>query len=135
MDFNQVRYFLALSDTLNFTRAAERCSVSQPALTQAIKRLEDELGGQLITREGVDSELTNLGRSLRDHFLQIEHTRQLVKATAQSIASGTTAELNIGIMCTVGAEVISQAIAHFRAKHPGITLVLHDVVPRMSGIR
>ncbi|OUR87209.1 hypothetical protein A9Q81_26210 [Gammaproteobacteria bacterium 42_54_T18] len=47
MDFNQIRYFLTLSETLNFTRAAEQCFVSQPALTQAIRRLEDELGGEL----------------------------------------------------------------------------------------
>ena len=48
MDFNQIRYFLKLADTLNFTRAAEQCFVSQPALTQAIKRLEVELGGELV---------------------------------------------------------------------------------------
>ena len=46
MDFNQVRYFLALANMLNFTHAAEQCYVSQPALTQAIKRLETELGGE-----------------------------------------------------------------------------------------
>jgi len=50
MDFNQVRYFLSVSDTLNFTRAAELCNVTQPALTQAIKRLENELGGELWIR-------------------------------------------------------------------------------------
>lgn len=52
MDFNQVRFFLALAETLNFTRAAERCHVTQPALTQSIKRLELELGGDLIVRDG-----------------------------------------------------------------------------------
>lgn len=74
VDFNQVRYFLALADCLNFTRAAERCNVSQPALTQAIRRLENELGGELIRREGRDSELTTLGRSLRGYFEEIERT-------------------------------------------------------------
>lgn len=51
MQMHQVKYFLALAAELNFTRAAERCHVSQPALTQAIRSLEDEFGGPLIVRE------------------------------------------------------------------------------------
>ncbi len=51
MEMHQVRYFLALSATLNFTRAAERCNVAQPSLTAAIKKLEAELGGPLFRRE------------------------------------------------------------------------------------
>ena len=86
MDFNQVRYFLAVSDTLNFTRAAELCHVSQPAPTQAIKRLEAELGGELIHRDGRYTELTALGKTLRGHFQQIDRTRQLVRAQAPSSA-------------------------------------------------
>jgi len=45
MEMHQVRYFLAVCETLNFTRAAEICNVAQPSLTRAIKKLEDELGG------------------------------------------------------------------------------------------
>jgi DNA-binding transcriptional LysR family regulator len=48
MEMQQVRYFVALAQTLNFTRAAEECNVTQPALTRAIKQLEFELGGDLI---------------------------------------------------------------------------------------
>ena len=51
MEMHQVRYFLAVADTLNFTRAAELCNVSQPALTRAIQQLEEELGGLLLRRE------------------------------------------------------------------------------------
>ncbi|MCL2385115.1 MAG: LysR family transcriptional regulator, partial [Alphaproteobacteria bacterium] len=50
MEMQQVRYFLAVAQTLNFTRAAEQCNVSQPALTRAIKALEEELGGELVRR-------------------------------------------------------------------------------------
>ena len=87
MDFNQVKYFLALAETLNFTRAAEECHVSQPALTQGIKRLEDELGGPLITREGRYTQLTVLGQSLHTHFEQINRTRHLVSKTAKDVIS------------------------------------------------
>lgn len=51
MELHEIRYFLALSRTLNFTRAAEACHVSQPALTRAIQKMEDELGGLLFARE------------------------------------------------------------------------------------
>ena len=60
-DFNQIRYFLNLADTLNFTEAAMRSGVSQPTLTRAIQRLEQELGGTLVYRDGKDSRLTALG--------------------------------------------------------------------------
>ena len=50
MELHQIRYFLAVCDTLNFTRAAERCNVAQPSLTRAVKLLEDELGGALFRR-------------------------------------------------------------------------------------
>lgn len=130
MDFNQVRFFLAVADTLNFTRAAELCNVTQPALTQSIKRLEAELGGELIHRDGRNTGLSNLGRSLRTHFQQIDHTRKLVKSTAKSVSSGELDELNIGIMCTIGPMALSDLLKHFQKKHPSISLVLHDVTPK-----
>ncbi len=129
MDFNQVRYFLAVSETLNFTRAAERCHVSQPALTQAIKRLESELGGELIHRDGRFTELTQLGKTLQVHFQQIDRTRQLVRATARAQTSGEAAELNIGLMCTIGPIALSELLNRFHAEHPMVSLVLHDVTP------
>ncbi|WP_170766709.1 LysR family transcriptional regulator, partial [Ruegeria lacuscaerulensis] len=123
MDFNQIRYFLALAETLNFTRAAEQCYVSQPALTQAIKRLETELGGDLVVRDGRFTELTELGKSLRGHFQQIDQTRHLVRSTAKAVTSGEVAELNIGLMCTIGPGVLSGMLDAFRMEHPMISIV------------
>jgi Bacterial regulatory helix-turn-helix protein, lysR family len=51
LEMHHIRYFLAVGETLNLTRAAERCNVAQPALTRAIKVLENELGGELLRRE------------------------------------------------------------------------------------
>ncbi len=129
MDFNQVRYYLALADTLNFTRAAERCHVTQPALTQGIKRLEEELGGELVRRDGRYTELTELGRGLRTHFERINRTRHLVGMTAKAIVSGDVAELNIGVMCTVGPKVVGAMLNDFQMHHPMTSIVLHDVTP------
>ena len=55
MEMHQVRYFLAVARTLNFTRAADECNVTQPSLTRAIKQLEAELGGDLFRRETADA--------------------------------------------------------------------------------
>lgn len=129
MDFNQVKYFLALAETLNFTRAAEECHVSQPALTQGIKRLEDELGGPLITREGRYTQLTVLGQSLHTHFEQINRTRHLVSKTAKDVISGEVAELNIGIMCTIGPGVLAGLLDAFQKQHPMTSVTFHDTVP------
>ena len=129
MDFSQVRYFLALAETLNFTRAAEQCNVAQPTLTQAIKRLEDELGGPLIHREGKYSRLTELGRTLRAHFEKIEETRHALKASALSVTSGEDAELHIGLMCTIGPRKLSRFLDDFRIENPNVQLFLHDVTP------
>jgi DNA-binding transcriptional LysR family regulator len=129
MDFNQVRYFLALADTLNFTRAAEQCFVSQPALTQAIKRLEVELGGDLVDRKASHIEMTSLGRSLRTHFQLIDRTKNLVRTTANAVVNGEIAELNIGLMCTIGPRLISSMLDEFQKLFPTISLVLHDVTP------
>jgi DNA-binding transcriptional LysR family regulator len=62
MELRQIRYFVALSRWLNFTRAAERCNITQPALTKAIQRLEGELGGELIYRERQFTKLMELGK-------------------------------------------------------------------------
>jgi DNA-binding transcriptional LysR family regulator len=71
---HHIRYFLALSETLNLTKAAERCNVSQPALSRAIKVLETELGGELLRRERTVSHLTELGRRMLPMLRQCYET-------------------------------------------------------------
>ena len=65
MEMHQVRYFLAVTRTLNFTRAADECNVTQPSLTRAIKQLEAELGGDLFRRERPAAQLTELGQRMQ----------------------------------------------------------------------
>ena len=67
MQVQQIRYFLALVEGLNFTRAAQRCGVSQPSLTGGIRRLEAELGGQLFTRKPKVA-VTPLGRTMAPYL-------------------------------------------------------------------
>jgi hypothetical protein len=72
MQMSQVHYFLALCEERNFTRAAKRCGVSQPSLTNAIKRLERKLGGSLFHRDRRNTQLTELGRVVKPYFKQLD---------------------------------------------------------------
>ena len=85
MEMQQVRYFLALSKTLNFTRAAEECHVTQPALTRSIKQLEEELGGALIRRERTHSHLTELGRRMLPMLQQCYDAAVSAKLLAKAV--------------------------------------------------
>ena len=76
MELKQIKYFLALSETLNFTEAAEISNVSQPALTKAIRRLEEEVGGPLIHRDGKHTRLSELGRKLLVEFKVIRDSEE-----------------------------------------------------------
>ncbi|MBX9824422.1 MAG: LysR family transcriptional regulator [Xanthobacteraceae bacterium] len=78
IQFQHVRYFLALVAEGNFTRAAKRCGVSQPSLTNAIKSLELSLGGRLFERSFKGCRLTELGTSLRPHFERLQNGAEQV---------------------------------------------------------
>jgi DNA-binding transcriptional LysR family regulator len=124
-----VRYFLAICETLNFTRAAERCHVSQPALTRAIKKLEEELGGPLFLRERNLTHLTELGRVLKPHLQQSIAATRAAMATAQDFQTLDKAPLKLGVMCTIGPSRLIGLMSKIRRDLPGIELTLHDVVP------
>ena len=87
MKLSQIHYFLRLCDTLNFTRAAELCCVSQPSLSAVIHKLEEELGGLLFVRGGKQVVLTTLGESMRIHLGRIEEAKNSATAAASSIVS------------------------------------------------
>jgi LysR family hydrogen peroxide-inducible transcriptional activator len=77
MEMQWVKYFLAICEEENFTRAAARCGVTQPSLSKAIKRLEVELGGALFHRTPRVS-LTELGHSVEPHLRQIVRSTNAV---------------------------------------------------------
>lgn len=84
MHIQQIRYFLALCEELNFTRAARRCGVSQPSLTGCIKRLEKEMGGQLFVRKPCVS-VAHLGKAVMPHFRRIARDAEKALSLARSL--------------------------------------------------
>ena len=126
MEMHQIRYFLAVCETLNFTRAAEACNVSQPSLTRAIKGLEDELGGPLFRRERNNTHLTGLGEMMRPHLTQVLIETDAAKERAKSFAKLDDVELKLGMMCTIGPRRFVPFLQAFRDRHPKVKLVVQD---------
>lgn len=116
MEMQQIRYFLALARTLNFTRAAEECHVTQPALTRAIQALEAELGGPLLRRERQHSHLTELGRRMVPLMQRCYDSALAAKDLAQAVRKSDLAPLSIALSQTVNPELFMRPIAElFRA--------------------
>ena len=88
MKMHEVCYFLALCEERNFTCAAKRCGVSQPSLTNGIKRLEQTLGGSLFYRDRRNIELTELGRIVKPYLKQLDQSAYEAKRRAEQFASG-----------------------------------------------
>ena len=126
MEMQQIRYFLALARTLNFTRAAEECNVSQSALTRAIQALEAELGGELIRREHSRSHLTELGKRMLPLVERCYESAATAKALARSIAKADLTPLAIAISDSVNVEWMMGPIAEMFRAFPGLQLtILH----------
>ena len=126
MEMHQVRYFLAVCDTLNFTRAAKQCNVSQPSLTRAIGKLEQELGGPLFRRERNFTHLTDLGRLLRPHLEKVEASVEAAQSDAKSFHEMSVAPLRMGVMCTIGPGHLIELMSKVRSEITGLDLTLHE---------
>jgi transposase-like protein len=87
METNQVRYFLALCEEQSFTRAAKRCGVSQPSVSNAIKRLEEELGGDLFHRTKNGVKLSPRGVAIRPYLDQINECAEDARRRAAYIST------------------------------------------------
>jgi DNA-binding transcriptional LysR family regulator len=127
---HQVRYFLAVANELNFTRAAEKCNVAQPSLTRAIKLLEEELGGPLFHRERANTHLSELGRAVRPNLEQILAQSQQVKTLAKDFKTLDRSVLKLGVMCTIPPGQLVELLSSVRTRHPGIELDIVDAGAR-----
>ena len=122
MEMHQVRYFLAVSQTMNFTRAAEQCHVAQPSLTRAVKLLEDELGGDLFRRERKLTHLTEFGQRMLPFLRQCYESAQTAKVLAKTIRSGALAPLPIAISRSVDLSTLMPALTELARNFPGLEL-------------
>src|ERR1700749_1312040 len=126
LQFYQVRYFLALARTLNFTRAAEQCNVTQPALTKAVQKLEQELGGALIHRERHLIQLTELGNMVLPTLEKIFAAAEAVRLQARGYQKKTIAPLKIGLVPSVSAALITELLLELASVIPDLRVDLRE---------
>ncbi|HTW71960.1 MAG TPA: LysR family transcriptional regulator [Acetobacteraceae bacterium] len=130
MELHEIRYFLALCRTLNFTRAADESHVSQPALTRAIRKMEDELGGALFCRERNNTHLTQLGRMIQPHLAATLARAEAAKQAAAQFLRLDVASLRLGTARCIGPARFIDLLSRFRATHPGVEIALLEDEPR-----
>lgn len=117
-----MRLFETLSEELNFRRAAERSHIAQPALSEHIRRMEQELGFQLFERTSHYVRLTSPGRiflvEIRKALAQVDHALDV----AERAARGQLGTLRVGLGGLAGCEVASQLLRTFACRHPAVEL-------------
>lgn len=129
MELRHLRYFVAVAEELNFTRAAERLRLAQPSLTRQVHNLEQELGVRLLDRSRNQVSLTEEGKSF------LVDARRLLALSLESVESvqrfsrGESAQLNIGYLFKFNFELLPATLATFYQTCPDIAVNLFDMSP------
>ncbi len=124
MEMHQVRYFLSMARVLNFTRAAHACNVSQPSLTRAIQKLEDEFDGPLFRRERSLTHLTDLGRLMLPYLERTFEAAQAAKQLAKGVGRAEVASLSLGVDAAIESDTLGAVLAELCSGLPGLELTL-----------
>ncbi|ERN41612.1 transcriptional regulator [Rubidibacter lacunae KORDI 51-2] len=124
MDLYQVRYFLTIAETGNFSRAAERLYLSQPSLSTGIKKLEQELGVTLFERGGRRTVLTAAGRSFLERATAI--VEQYHAALHEMKGFHNQPILRVGVLGTMRVADLADFVCGFQHYHPNVAIELHD---------
>lgn len=137
MELRHLRYFVSVAEELNFTRAAERLHIAQPSLSVQIQKLEQEVGAELLARQGRNVRLTEAGR------IFLSEARQLLTQAGQSItlarraANGEIGQLSIGYNTAAECQIFPRIIPAFRERWPEVQLILHNlgIARQLDGLR
>ncbi len=126
MEMHQIKYVLSAAKLLNFTRAAIECNVSQPALTKAVKTLEDDFGAPLFHREGKQISLTSFGISMLPHLKMISNEADLTRTLASNFRLLNQVPLRLGVMSTIGHIRLARLLGQFQRDFDGVELAVSE---------
>jgi DNA-binding transcriptional LysR family regulator len=128
MELRQLQYLVALADELHFTRAAERAHIAQPALSQQIRRLEDEVGLALVERTTRRVALTEAGELLVARARRVHAEVDAARADLADLAGVRAGRLVIGAMQSLGPVDLSALLSRFHDEHPDVELSVREEV-------
>ncbi len=126
MTLNELKYIIALNQEKHFRKAAEKCFVSQPTLSIAIKKLEDELGVQLFERYKHDILITPIGKQIIEISEEILKLSQNIKELAKEYQGDLSTELKIGAIYTIAPYLFPKLIPNFHALAPNVSLIIEE---------
>jgi len=127
VELRHLRYFVAVAEELNFSRAARRLHLSQPPLSKQIGDLEGELGVRLFDRNRSRVRLTDAGRSLLKEAREIlERVEAAVQRTREA-QTGAWGELRVGTIGAITVSLLPQTLSAFRKRYPGVEVSMHEM--------
>ena len=127
MELRHLRYFVAVAEEENVTRAALRLHVSQPPLSRQIRNLEDELGVALFDHDANAVRLTEAGRVFLTEARMILQRADGAVQKAKDVAGGKSGEIQVGFAPSLTVELLPRALKYFRKSNPGVRVRLHDL--------
>ncbi len=130
MEVQQLRYVCAIAETGSFSRAAERCQVAQPSLSQQVSKLEDELGTRLFDRLPRSVRLTDAGRTFLPHARTILQETELARSEVDGRRRDARGTVIVGVIPTIAPYYLPERITGFMKKFPEATLrVVEETTP------
>ena len=120
MNLNDLRYLVTIAQELNFRRAAERCFISQPALSQAIQKVEEELGVQIFERTNASVNVTAVGAQIVEQAQRVIEETDRIKAIARQGHDQLIGPLKLGVIYSIAPYLL-----------PDLISGLHDLAPQM----
>lgn len=127
MELRHLRYFVAVAEEQNVTRAAARLHVSQPPLSRQIRALEDELGVALFEHGAKSIRLTDAGKVFHSEAIAVLHRAEEAVQTVKAVASGRRGEVYVGYAPSLTVEILPRALRTFQESHPEVRVQLHDL--------
>jgi DNA-binding transcriptional LysR family regulator len=137
MELRHLRYFVAVAEAENVTKAAAKLRVAQPAVSRQIRDLEEELGLALLERSAKSVRLTDAGRVFLDEARAVLARAEDAVKAVRAIDGGTRGELHVGYAPSLTVQILPRALRNFQTSVPGVRVSLHDLSSEemLAGLR
>ncbi len=127
MELRHLRYFLAVAEELNFTKASEKLCISQPPLSRQIKELENELGAKLFERNNKKVTLTEAGKYFKEKVVSQLQDLESVVLKTRKISENVSGEYSIGYISSTFSDKITKLVQFLAEKYPFLKIKLYEV--------